>query len=82
MSDGVFGRSRQPSRNKFFDPSISSMRKVGDGGKTEKKGENRKRMVFIVATNIVASWRPERRLTGIETTRANSIIIGTKGAEQ
>jgi len=37
MADGVkvFGRSRQLSLNKFFDPSTPSMRKVDDG--EEKK---------------------------------------------
>ena len=28
-------------------------------------------MSFIVATNVVASWPPERRLTGTPHTRAN-----------
>ena len=31
------------------------MRKVDDG---------KKRMLFLVATNVVASWPPERRPTG------------------
>ena len=45
MADGVwkgvypkvFGRSRQISQNKFFDPSTPSMRKGCDGEEEEKK---------------------------------------------
>ena len=37
----VFGRSRQLSLNKFFDPSTPSMRKGDDGG--EKREKNGKR---------------------------------------
>ena len=40
----VFGPSKQLSLNKFFDPSIPSMRKVDDGEKKRKK----KRMLFLV----------------------------------
>ena len=42
----VFGRSKQLSLNKFFDPSTPSMRKGRDGGKknggkkTGKKGKD------------------------------------------
>ena len=36
---GVFGRSKQLSLNKFFDPSTPSMRKLDDGGKPGEKGE-------------------------------------------
>ena len=39
----VFGRSKQLSQNKFFDPSTPSMRKGRDGGKRGKKnGEEKK----------------------------------------
>ena len=45
MADGVwkgayplvFGRSKQLSLNKFFDPSTPSMRKGRDGGKKQEK---------------------------------------------
>ena len=47
MADGVwkgvypqiFGRSKQLSPNKFFDPSTPSMRKVDDGEKKKRKKE-------------------------------------------
>ena len=48
MADGVwkvFGRCKQLSQNKFFDPSTQSMRKGCSGGKKEKK-----RLMRIVAT--------------------------------
>ena len=60
----VFGRSRQPSLSKFFDPIAPSMRKVDDGEK------RRKRMAFIVATNVIASRPAERLLTGTPHARA------------
>ena len=55
MADGVwkgvyplvFGRSKQLSLNKFFDPSTPSMRKGRDGG---KQGGGRYRLMRIVAT--------------------------------
>ena len=62
-----FGCSKQLSRNKFFDPSTPSMRNVDDGGKKKKE----KRMTFLVATNVIASRLPERRLTGTPHARAN-----------
>ena len=34
----IYGRSRQLSPNKFFDLSTPSMRKLDDGGKTNKQG--------------------------------------------
>ena len=79
MADGVwkgvdplvFGRSRQRSLNKFFDPSAPSMRKVDDGGKKERK----KIMSFLVATNVVASWPPERRPTGTPHARAKIMLF-------
>ena len=53
MADGVwegvypqiFGRSKQLSLNKFFDPSTPSMRKGRDGGKKrgKKKWEKKKK---------------------------------------
>ena len=52
----VFGCSCQLSLNMIFDPSTPSMREVNDG---EKK------MLFIVATNVVASRQPERQPTGM-----------------
>ena len=42
MVEGVFGRSKQLSLNKFFDPSTPSMRK-GSDGENRKKRENRRR---------------------------------------
>ena len=42
------------------------MRKVDDGE------ERNKRMLFIVATNVVASQPPERQPTGMLTTCANN----------
>ena len=51
-----FGRSRQLSLNKFFDASAPSMRKVDDGIKRKRK----KSMLFLVTTNVVTSWPPER----------------------
>ena len=59
-SGKVFGRSRQLSLNKFFDPSTPSMRK----GRDEEKKIEWKIMRFIVATNVVASGPPKRRPTG------------------
>ena len=44
------------------------MKKVVD---KEKKKEKKKIMTFIVATNVIASRPPERRLTGAPNTRAN-----------
>ena len=44
----VFGRSKQLSPNKFFDPSTPSMRKGRDREKRKKK--RRKRRMKIVAT--------------------------------
>ena len=43
MADWVFGRSRQLSLNKFFDPSTPSMRKVDDGEKKRKKEEKKEK---------------------------------------
>ena len=51
MTDGVwkgidplvFGRSKQLSLNKFFDPSTPSMRKGRDGGKKNGKEKKKKR---------------------------------------
>ena len=67
----VFGRSRQLSLNKFFDPSTPSMRKVDDGEKRKEKRKKRKKiMTFIVATNVIASRPPKRRPTGMPHARA------------
>ena len=63
-----FGRSRQ-LLNKFCDPSTPSMRKVDDGEKTGGKI-----MVFIVATNVVASRPPKRRPIGTPHARANTSL--------
>ena len=49
------------------------MRKGRDGGeneKNEKNGKKKKIKTFLVATNVVASRPPERRLTGTPTARA------------
>ena len=49
------------------------MRKENDGEKKRKrkKRERKKRMPFLVATKVGASWPPERRLTGMPHARAN-----------
>ena len=61
----VFGRSRQLSLNKFFDPSTPSMRKV-DNGK-EKRKEKKKEILWVYFTSpqikiwplSKAKWRPK-----------------------
>ena len=50
------GCSCQLLLNNFFDPSPPSMRKIDDGEK--KKKEKKKIMLYIVATNVVASRQP------------------------
>ena len=65
MADGVLGRSRQLSLNKFFDRSTPSMRKVDDGKRKEKKKEKRKKRkekngVFSGHYVIASSLPPER----------------------
>ena len=68
MADGVwkgvfplvFGRSRQLSLNKFFDPSAPSMRKVDDG---EEKKEKRKEKNGVFSGHyVIASSLPPERL--------------------
>ena len=65
----VFGRSKQLSQNKFFDPSTPSIRKVDDGEKKRrKKKEEKKRIkkekngVFSGHYVIAISLPPERQL--------------------
>ena len=78
MADGVwkgvypqvFGRSRQLLLNKFFDLSTPYMRKEDNGEKKSK--EKKKRKLFILATNVVASQPPECRPTGMPTAYAKS----------
>ena len=48
------------------------MRKVDDGEKRKKKRKKEKTMLFIVATNVVASRSPERRPTGTLHARAKN----------
>ena len=60
----IFWSSRQILLNKFFD-----MRKEDDG---EKERKERKKMLFIVATKVVASQPPEHRPTGMPTARAKN----------
>ena len=50
------GCSCQLLLNIFFNPSPPSMRKIDDGEK--KKKEKKKIMLYIVATNVVASRPP------------------------
>ena len=61
----VFGRSKQLSLNKFFDPSTPSMRKGRDGGKREKKRNWRKKKEKTDENSghyvITSSRPPERR---------------------
>ena len=48
----VFGRSKQLSLNKFFDPSTPSMRKGCDGGKNtggKKNGDGIREMLLEVS---------------------------------
>ena len=55
----VFGRSKQLSQNKFFDPSTPSMRKGRDGekktGKTEKTGKKREKNDDYSGHYVIAS---------------------------
>ena len=56
------------------------MRKVDDGEEKRKKRKEKKKekiMTFIVATNVVASWPPERRPTGTPHARAKSNELPT-----
>ena len=65
----VFGRSKQLSLNKFFDPSTPSMRKGSDGGKKtgkktgKKNGEKEEENTDENSGHsvIVSSRPPERR---------------------
>ena len=53
------------------------MRKVDDGEKKKEKKEKKKKiMTFIVATSVVASRPPDRRLTGTPHARANDWFPG------
>ena len=71
MADGVwksvypqvFGRSKQLSLNKFFDPSTPSMRKGRDGEKKKKNGGKKRkkkkiRMKIVATTSLPAVDRP------------------------
>ena len=68
MADGVwkdvyplvFGHSKQLLLNKFFDPSTPSMSKGCDGEKMGGGNGKWKRMMFIVATKVVAGRPPKR----------------------
>ena len=55
----VFGRSKQLSLNKFFDPSTPSMRK-GRNGEEKKNGKKKKkiRMKIVATTSLPAVDRP------------------------
>ena len=48
------------------------MRKGDDGGEKKKEKKREENKDFLVATNVVASRLPERRLTGTPTARANT----------
>ena len=69
MADGVwiFGRFKQLSRNKFFDPSTPSMRKGRDGGNGKKTGEKEKKREKKEKSDensghyVIASSRPPER---------------------
>ena len=60
----VFGRSKQLSLNKFFDPSTPSMRKGRDGGKKRggkkngKKKKEKRRMKIVATTSLPTVDRP------------------------
>ena len=60
----VFGRSRQLSLNKFFDPSTPSMRKGRDGERKKKGGKNREKKEKTDGNRshyVIASSRPPER---------------------
>ena len=57
------------------------MRKVDDGKKKKRK-KKEKIMTFIVATNVIASGPPERRLTGMLTARAKNLSNKAFPAEE
>ena len=66
----VFGRSKQLSLNKFFDPSTPSMRKGCDGGKNGgKKGGKKEENTdensghYVIASNRPPERRPLERRT-------------------
>ena len=54
----VFGRSKQLSLNKFFDPSTPSMRKGCDGGNGGKNGGGKEKTDDYSGHYIIASSRP------------------------
>ena len=64
-----FLNSDQLSLNKFLDPSTPSMRKGRDGGEKNGGGMKKKRMMKIVATNVIASRKCQP--TGTPSARAN-----------
>ena len=53
------------------------MRRVDDGEEEKRKKE--KIMSFIVATNVIASRPPKRRLTGTPTSCAKNIVVISVG---
>ena len=76
IADGVwvFGHSCLLLLNKYFDLSTSTMRKGDDKGDTRKNGKKKiEMMLFIVATNVIASLPPECRQTGMLTAHAKII---------
>ena len=73
MAEGVFGRSKQLSQNRFFDPSTPSLRKADD-----REKRKREIMSFIVATNVVDSQPPERRPSGTPTAHDNTQLGTTQ----
>ena len=71
MAEGVwkvvypyfFGRSKQLSLNKFFDPSTPSMRKGRDGGNGKKKEKTDENSGHYV----IASSRPPERWNAVSS---------------
>ena len=55
------------SLNETSQVHLPSMRKVDDGEKKKKREKKEKIMTLIVATNVIASQPPERRVTGTLT---------------
>ena len=49
--------------------------KKGDDGEKKKRDKTGKRMMKIVATNVVSSRPPERRPTATPTARANKSLM-------
>ena len=83
----VFGRSKQLSLNKFFDPSTPSMKKGCDGenGKVKQKtGKKEKRLMIILATSSLPAvdrpnadrWNAARSCQNNLHSRGQLLVMG------